>query len=44
MTKQRDYAWETEADAMAWETAIDGIQTMEVQLAKLTGKEKNGDH
>lgn len=40
MTKQHDYAWEVESDAMAWETAIDGIHTIEEHLAKLTRKEK----
>ncbi len=44
MTQQHGYSWEVESDAMAWETAIDGIHTMEEQLAKLTGKEKNGDN
>jgi len=44
MTQQHEYGWEVESDAMAWETAIDGIHTMEEQLAKLTGKEKNGDN
>ena len=44
VTQQHEYGWEVESDAMAWETACDGIQTMEVQLAKLTGKEKNGDN
>jgi hypothetical protein len=28
ITKQRDYSWEVEKDAMDWETALGGIQTM----------------
>jgi len=44
MTQQHGYSWEVESNAMAWETAIDGIHTMEAQLAKLAGKEKNGDN
>ena len=35
MTKQHGYTWEVESDAIAWETAIDGIRTMERQLAEL---------
>jgi len=33
VTKQQAYAWEVESDAMAWETARDGIQTIKQQLA-----------
>jgi hypothetical protein len=33
ITKQQNYRWEVESDAMTWETAIDGIQTMQQQLA-----------
>ena len=36
LTKQQGYTWEVESDAIAWETAIDGIRTMERQLAELT--------
>jgi hypothetical protein len=35
LTKQQGYTWEVESDAIAWETAIDGIRTMERQLAEL---------
>lgn len=35
ITKQRGYSWEVESDAMAWETAIDGIHTIQQQLADL---------
>lgn len=35
ITKQQEYSWEVESDAMAWETAIDGIQTMQQQLADI---------
>ena len=34
-TKGRDYSWEVESDAIAWETAVDGIRTMERQLNEL---------
>ena len=35
VTRQREYAWDVESDAIAWETAIDGIQTMQEQMASL---------
>lgn len=35
ITKQRDYGWEVESDAMAWETAVDGIATMKRRLLDL---------
>ncbi len=35
VTKSRDYRWEVESDAIAWETAVDGIRTMERQLNEL---------
>jgi hypothetical protein len=35
VTKQQGYTWEVESDAMAWETAIDGIRTMQGQSVKL---------
>jgi hypothetical protein len=35
MTKQHGYTWGVESDAIAWETAVDGIRTMERQLAEL---------
>lgn len=38
ITRQRGYTWEVESDAIAWETAIDGMLTMEQELTKLTGK------
>ncbi|MGB4977957.1 MAG: hypothetical protein WBR35_14575 [Anaerolineae bacterium] len=28
ITEQRGYTWEVESDAMAWETAVDGIRTL----------------
>lgn len=33
--KQMEYSWEVESDAMAWETAIDGQDTVKRQLAEL---------
>ena len=38
MTKQQGYTWEVESDAIAWETAVDGIQTIRRQLAELEQK------
>ncbi len=35
VTKQKNYGWRVESDAMAWETAIDGIATLEKQLNNL---------
>lgn len=35
VTKQKAHSWEAEKDAMDWETAIGGIQTMKRKLAKL---------
>ncbi len=31
VTKQKNYSWEVESDAMSWETAADGIETLEKQ-------------
>ncbi|MDM8552392.1 hypothetical protein QUF72_20065 [Desulfobacterales bacterium HSG2] len=36
MTRQKGYSWDAESDAMAWETAADGIRTVRRQLAELT--------
>ncbi len=35
ITKRRNYSWEVESDAIAWETAVDGIATVERQIAEL---------
>jgi hypothetical protein len=35
MTQQYGYTWEVESDAITWETAVDGIRTMQRQLAEL---------
>ena len=40
MSKQQNYTWDVEADAIAWETAVDGISTMKRQLAELINKEQ----
>ncbi|MEZ4866362.1 MAG: hypothetical protein R3C14_33905 [Caldilineaceae bacterium] len=32
---QQNYSWEVESDAIAWETAIDGIETLQRQLTDL---------
>ncbi len=36
VTEQKGYTWEVESDAIAWETAIDGIRTVERRLRELT--------
>ena len=33
--QRRDYSWEVERDAMEWETAIGGIEMLEVRLQEL---------
>jgi len=43
MTKQLDYSWEVESDAMAWETAVDGIQTMQEQLRLLESQGRSSE-
>lgn len=35
VVKQHNYSWEVESDAMAWETAVDGIVTITRQLREL---------
>ena len=35
MTRQLEYSWEVEQDAMAWETAVGGIATMQRKLNDL---------
>jgi len=37
ITEQRGYTWEVESDAMAWETAVDGLRTVQRQLSDLRG-------
>jgi len=37
ITEQRGYTWEAESDAIAWETAVDGIRTVQQQLSDLRG-------
>lgn len=36
ITVRENYRWSVESDAIAWETAVDGIETMQAQLAELT--------
>jgi hypothetical protein len=38
MTRKLDYAWDVESDAIAWETAIDGIHTIKRRLAEIAGE------
>jgi hypothetical protein len=44
LTKQHGYTWEVESDAIDWETAVDGIRTMQRQLAALTRTGNTDDH
>ena len=37
VTEQRGYTWEVESDAIAWETAVDGVRTVQKQLSDLLG-------
>jgi hypothetical protein len=37
VTEQRGYTWEVESDAIAWETAVDGLRTVQKQLSDLRG-------
>ena len=37
ITEQRGYTWEVESDAMAWETAVDGLRAVQRQLSDLCG-------
>lgn len=39
VARQSGYTWEAEKDAMEWETAISGIQTMERRLRELRASE-----
>jgi hypothetical protein len=44
ITEQRGYTWEVESDAMAWETAVDGVRTVQQQLRDLLGLSHDSDH
>jgi hypothetical protein len=35
ITEQRGYSSEVESDAIAWETAVDGLRTVQKQLSLL---------
>jgi len=35
VVRQKNYSWDSESDAMKWETAISGIKTMERHLREL---------
>jgi len=35
VTQQKGYTWEVETDAMDWETAVDGMETMRRRLQEL---------
>jgi hypothetical protein len=39
LVKERGYSWEVESDAIAWETAVDGMRTMQRKLEELLGSE-----
>ena len=36
ITAQRNYSWEVESDAVEWDLAISGIQTMQRRLTELS--------
>jgi len=40
LVKERGYSWEVESDAIAWETAMDGVKTMQRKLEDLLGSEE----
>ena len=44
LTQQHGYTWEVESDAIEWETAVDGMRTMQRQLAALTLTGNIDDH
>jgi hypothetical protein len=35
VVQQKGYTWDVEKDAMDWETAVDGMRTMERKLQEL---------
>jgi hypothetical protein len=35
VSRQKGYTWEVESDAIAWETAVDGMDTVQRQLREL---------
>jgi len=35
VVRQKNYSWDSESDAMKWETAVSGIKTMERHLREL---------
>jgi hypothetical protein len=39
LVKERGYSWEVESDAISWETAVDGMKTMQRKLEELLGSE-----
>ncbi|MEA3375242.1 MAG: hypothetical protein U9R72_03460 [Chloroflexota bacterium] len=39
VVQEQGYTWEVEKDAMDWETAVGGIQTMKRKLRELRGLE-----
>ena len=41
VTRQQGYSWEVEQDAMAWETAVGGIATMQRKLNDLQELDKD---
>ncbi len=35
IVREKEYSWDSESDAMEWETAISGMETMERHLKEL---------
>ena len=40
VVQQEGYTWDVEKDAMDWETAVDGMRTMERKLQELRESER----
>ena len=39
VVRQKNYSWDSESDAMKWETAVSGLKTMERHLRELRDAE-----
>lgn len=40
IVQQKGYTWDVESDAMEWETAVDGVRTIERKLQELRESER----
>ncbi len=41
ITAKENYSWDVESDALAWEIAADGLETLQTNLAELTRSSLN---